>query len=104
MLGLLLFIASFSGAQATRHFEIINNCPFTATIYINGQSQGSLPALGGTTTRDFPDSWSGLIYTDLNRGNPAGPGTTRAGFYGPVSDCDHGQGFSMVDEVFIWPS
>lgn len=84
-LAFAFLLGAVTTVKATRHFEIINNCPFNATIYINGQSQGALPALGGSTTRDFPDNWSGLIYTDLNRGNPAGPGTTRAGFYGPAS-------------------
>jgi len=79
----ILFLCLLCTVQAAHHFEIINNCPFRATIYINGQSQGQLLALGGRTSRDFPDDWSGFIYTDLNRGNPAGPGTTRAGFYGP---------------------
>lgn len=82
LLSLFIAFATSRVVLGTRHFDIVNNCPFSATIYINGQSQGSLPALGGRLARDYPDNWSGLIYTDLNQGNPEGPGTTRAGFYG----------------------
>ncbi|RDB19628.1 Extracellular exo-alpha-L-arabinofuranosidase [Hypsizygus marmoreus] len=77
-----LALAISRSVLAVRHYDIVNNCPFSATIYINGQSQGSLPALGGKLARDYPENWSGLIYTDLNQGNPEGPGTARAGFYG----------------------
>lgn len=78
---LLVGLAVSYAVSATRHYDIVNNCPFSATIYINGQSQGSV-LQNGKLTRDFPDNWSGFIYTNLNQGNPDGSGTTRAGFYG----------------------
>ncbi|KAF9456845.1 ricin B lectin domain-containing protein [Collybia nuda] len=67
-------------ALATRKYSIVNSCPSAVTLYINGESQGLLAANGGTTTRDFPNTWSGFIYTDANGGNQNGAGTTRAGF------------------------
>ena len=70
---------------ATRHYDIVNNCPLPITLYINGESQGTLGSSGGSTSRDFADGWSGFIYTDFNRGNQDGAGTVRAGFYGTVS-------------------
>ncbi|CAA7262364.1 unnamed protein product [Cyclocybe aegerita] len=67
--------------RATRHYSIVNNCPLSINLYINGESQGSL-ASQAVTTRDFADGFSGFIYTDFNRGNVDGAGTVRAGFFG----------------------
>ncbi|KAF5310428.1 hypothetical protein D9611_012245 [Ephemerocybe angulata] len=71
-------------ALANRHFDIVNNCPLSINLVINGNVQGSL-ASGATTTRDLPDIWSGFIYTDFNQGNVDGAGTVRAGFEGTNS-------------------
>lgn len=68
-----------------REYIILNQCPSAITLYINGESQGSLAANGGSTTRELIDNWSGFIYTDANGGNQNGTGTTRAGFYGQAS-------------------
>lgn len=82
-----VLVASLLTTQvlALRHYSIVNSCPSAVTLYINGESQGSLAANGGTTTRDFNNTWSGLIYTDANGGNKNGTRTTRAGFFGDVS-------------------
>ncbi|KAF9522162.1 ricin B lectin domain-containing protein [Crepidotus variabilis] len=81
LLSLATFIISPLVA-ATRHYNIVNNCPLPITLFINGESQGTLSSSGGSTTREYPDGWSGFIYTDFNRGNQDGAGTVRAGFYG----------------------
>jgi hypothetical protein len=69
--------------NANTHYDIINNCGISINLFINGENQGVLASAGGSTTRDLPETWSGLIYTDFNRGNQDGYGTVRAGFYGP---------------------
>lgn len=71
-------------AQASRRYNIVNNCPSTINIFINGNSQGSISS-GGVVRHTFNNSFSGLIYTNANGGAQSGAGTTRAGFYGPVS-------------------
>jgi len=70
---------------ATRHIVIVNQCPSAINLYTSGVLQQSLPANGGQTTRDVADTFSDFFYTDVNGGNANGVGTTRAGFYGPVS-------------------
>ncbi|TEB22175.1 hypothetical protein FA13DRAFT_1641838, partial [Coprinellus micaceus] len=67
--------------SANRHFDIINNCPLPVNVVINGAVFETLPS-GGNTTRDFPDIWSGFIYSDSNQGNADGAATIRAGFEG----------------------
>ncbi|RXW18943.1 hypothetical protein EST38_g6918 [Candolleomyces aberdarensis] len=79
----LLFLLP-SAVLANRHFDIINNCPLSLNLLINGNFEGTL-ASGGSTTRDFPDVWSGVIYSDFNRGNVDTAGTVRAGFQGTNS-------------------
>jgi hypothetical protein len=78
----LLFLLP-TAVLANRHFDIINNCPLSLNLLINGNFEGTL-ASGGSTTRDFPDVWSGVIYSDFNRGNVDTAGTVRAGFQGTV--------------------
>ncbi|PPQ75089.1 hypothetical protein CVT24_010154 [Panaeolus cyanescens] len=83
---LFLSIASLSLPTviiANTHYDIVNNCGISLDLYINGVNQGTLASSGGSTTRDLPETWSGFIYTDFNRGNADGYGTVRAGFYGP---------------------
>ncbi len=70
-------------AVATRHYDIVNNCPSSIDLFINGESQGALAA-GATTTRDFVSAWSGFIYTTSNSDRSDGSHTTRAGFFGEV--------------------
>lgn len=82
---LALLVPFTQVVTAIRHYDIINNCPLPITLYINGESQGTLTSSGGSTTRDLPDGWSGFIYTDFNQGNEDGTATVRAGFYGTVS-------------------
>jgi len=77
-----LLILSTPFAVVARLFTIVNQCPESITLFINGESQGSLNARDGTTTRNFPRTWSGFIYTSANGGNQNGTGTTRAGFFG----------------------
>jgi hypothetical protein len=71
--------------HAARQYLITNKCPKPITLFINGESQGTLTANGGSTQRTFDNTFSGLIYTDANGGNQNGVGTTRAGFFGQVS-------------------
>ncbi|KAF8147701.1 G-X-X-X-Q-X-W domain-containing protein [Crassisporium funariophilum] len=80
---IFIALAASSCASAARRYNIVNNCPLAINLYINGENQGSLASYGaGQTTRDFPDGWSGFIYSDFNQGNADGAGTVRAGFYG----------------------
>ncbi|KAF8652201.1 hypothetical protein AX16_004504 [Volvariella volvacea WC 439] len=66
-----------------RSIIIRNKCPLPINLIINGESQGPLYANGGETQREYPDWWSGFIYTDAARGGaPNTDGLTRAGFYG----------------------
>ncbi|KDR77633.1 hypothetical protein GALMADRAFT_224914 [Galerina marginata CBS 339.88] len=92
---------------AERLITVTNRCPQAITLYINGQTQGSL-ATNSITNRTFDDAWSGLIYTDANGGGANGASTTRAGFYGPtnyyyvVMDPNHlNTGVSIVPKVLI---
>lgn len=80
---LSVLLSSGLGAVATRHYNIVNNCPSSIDLFINGESQGAL-ATGATTTRDFDSPWSGFIYTTSNSGRSDGSHTTRAGFFGEV--------------------
>ncbi|KAK7055961.1 carbohydrate-binding module family 13 protein [Favolaschia claudopus] len=66
----------------TRLYNIVNNCPISISLYINGDNQGVLASSGGFTTRTVDNNWSGFIYTDANQGNVDGSGTVRAGFFG----------------------
>ncbi|KAF9457289.1 G-X-X-X-Q-X-W domain-containing protein [Collybia nuda] len=68
--------------QAARRYNIVNNCPSTISVFINGNGQGPVPS-GDTITRTFNNNFSGLIYSNANGGSSSGSGTTRAGFYGP---------------------
>ncbi|KAF5342539.1 hypothetical protein D9611_001229 [Ephemerocybe angulata] len=65
---------------ADRTLNIINSCPSSITVYVNGESAGSL-ATGATVTKSVADDWSGFIYSNVNapEGN-TGAGTTKAGF------------------------
>ncbi|KAJ2913301.1 hypothetical protein MD484_g7108, partial [Candolleomyces efflorescens] len=83
LLSSIVFLLS-TAVLANRHFDIINNCPLSLNLLINGNFEGTL-ASGGSTTRDFPDVWSGVIYSDFNRGNVDTAGTVRAGFQGTNS-------------------
>jgi hypothetical protein len=84
-LGLLSFLVLQTiGVQASRQYNILNKCPSDITLYINGTSQGTLPASGGFVQEIFANDFDGFIYTDANGGNSNGSGTTRAGFYGTV--------------------
>ncbi|KAJ6587539.1 G-X-X-X-Q-X-W domain-containing protein [Mycena vulgaris] len=80
LLGALLVVVPT--ALATRLYNITNNCPIPVTLYINGESRGTLASSGGFTTRTVDNNWSGFIYTDANQGNIDGSGTVRAGFFG----------------------
>lgn len=75
-------LLSAYGVFGSRIYNIVNNCPLSINLFINGQSEGSLASYGGTTSRTVSDTWSGFIYTDFNRGNQDGAGTVRAGFFG----------------------
>jgi hypothetical protein len=80
-----LFLLVLPGLQVhaatTLNYIVTNQCPQAITVFINGQSQGSLAAKGGSIQRTF-DNFDGFIYTDANGGNKDGTGTTRAGFFG----------------------
>ncbi|KAG5636892.1 hypothetical protein H0H81_006512 [Sphagnurus paluster] len=77
-----LFTLPLLSSQAlARLYTILNNCPQDITLYINGESQGTL-GKGAVTTRQTIKNWSGFIYTDANGGSATGERTTRAGFYG----------------------
>ena len=84
LLSLLIFQAIT--VHAIRQYTITNNCPDASTLYINGASQGTLAASGGSTQQMMNNTFEGLIYLDVNGGNQDGSGTTRAGFYGTVSN------------------
>ncbi|EAU81416.1 hypothetical protein CC1G_05246 [Coprinopsis cinerea okayama7 len=76
-----LLILSSDVAYGVKRYEIVNNCPLSANLYINHDAQGTLAANGGTVTREYSDEWDGYIFTDLNRGNARDrAGTIRAGF------------------------
>ena len=80
-----ILLAFSSIALANLQFTINNKCPQPITLYINGESQGSL-ASNGVISKIYSNNWSGFIYTNLNAGSGnTGVGTTRAGFYGNVS-------------------
>jgi hypothetical protein len=84
--GLLsLLVLQAIAVHAMRDYTITNNCPGASTLYINGASQGTLAANGGSTQQSMNNTFEGLIYLDVNGGNQDGSGTTRAGFYGTVS-------------------
>lgn len=79
-----VFLSSGLGAQAQRHYNIVNNCPTSINLYINGVAEGSLTT-GASTSRNFSSSWDGFIYTTSNGAELDGSRTTRAGFYGESS-------------------
>lgn len=82
-----ILLAFSSIALANLQFTINNKCPQPITLYINGESQGSL-ASNGIISKIYSNNWSGFIYTNLNAGSGnTGVGTTRAGFYGNVRHC-----------------
>ncbi|KAF9466905.1 G-X-X-X-Q-X-W domain-containing protein [Collybia nuda] len=89
MLKRSLFLLGFTNilslsAVLARVFTITNRCPLPVTLYVSGGRQGTLNADGGTTQREFPEDWSGYIYTDANGGNgEKSERVARAGFYGP---------------------
>ncbi|KAJ8453796.1 hypothetical protein ONZ45_g19565 [Pleurotus djamor] len=80
----LFSLLSATAVLAVRQYNIVNNCPLGINLFINGESQGSLASYGGSTSRTFPDGWSGFIYTDFNRGNQDGAGTSN--YYYIVKD------------------
>lgn len=85
---LLLSFTSILGLPVVfaRVFTILNRCPLPVTLYVSGGRQGILNADGGTTQREFPEDWSGYIYTDANGGDgEKSLRVARAGFYGLVS-------------------
>jgi hypothetical protein len=70
---------------ADKTFNIVNGCPSAITIYVNGDSRGSVAA-GATIVNTVADNWTGFIYSNVNApdGN-TGAGTTKAGFVNQVS-------------------
>lgn len=91
MVKLALLLLSFTSilslpAVCARVFTISNRCPLPVTLYVSGGRQGILNSDGGTTQREFPEDWSGYIYTDANGGDgEKSVRVARAGFYGLVS-------------------
>lgn len=84
---------------AVRQYTIVNECPTSIPLYVNGASQGTIGS-GGNITRTYPNSWDGVMYTSANGGNQnAIFGTSRAGFYGPVSSKSwHGTSLEIKDK------
>lgn len=72
-------------ANAARTIKIVNNCPTAIKVFVNGNSQGSLNAKGGSSSTSVPNNFSGYIYTSANGGAQSAAGSTRAGFFGSVS-------------------
>jgi hypothetical protein len=68
-----------------RSFTVINKCPRWIRIWVDGNSQGWLSPNSGSKVLNYPNDFSGLIYTNANGGNQDGSRTTRAGFEGQVS-------------------
>ncbi|KAJ3511872.1 hypothetical protein NLJ89_g3855 [Agrocybe chaxingu] len=79
-----LVILSSTAALAERLVTIVNRCPQTISVFINGQTQGLLTP-NEATNRTYEDTWAGLIYSTTNEGGANGAGTTRAGFYGQTN-------------------
>lgn len=89
-LGLLsLLLLKTTAVHAAGTYTVTNNCPVASTLYMNGYSQGTLAANGGTFQTDFNSveaKFDGFWYLDVNGGNSNGSTSTRAGFYGSVGD------------------
>lgn len=70
---------------AERTLNIVNKCPRPIAVYINGESQGSIPS-GGTAAKNVTDDWEGFVYSNVNapEGN-TGSGSTKAALVGKVS-------------------
>jgi hypothetical protein len=80
-----ILLSTTLGSLATRYYEILNNCPQTIQIYVNGESQGSVDAQKAIT-HNYQDDFSGFIYSDANGAVTNGTWhMTRAAFNGTVS-------------------
>jgi len=97
-----------SSIHATRVMTIVNRCPTSINLFINGQAQGTLNQDGGSTSRTYDDNFSGLIYSTANGGQSNGAQSTRAGFYGQtnyyyiVKDPNHlNVGISIVPRILL---
>jgi hypothetical protein len=102
---LVQFLAVLSwgvlGVFADRQLNLINACPQAITIFVSGESQGSI-ASGATVTKSVPDDWSGFIYSNVNapEGN-TGAGTTKAGFVAEVRSSHLYASFQVADIWFV---
>jgi len=69
---------------AERTLNIRNACPQAITIFVNGESMGSV-ATGARAVKRVPDNWNGFVFSNVNalEGN-TGAGTTKAGFVNQV--------------------
>ncbi|KAF8883643.1 ricin B lectin domain-containing protein, partial [Gymnopilus junonius] len=94
------------GCISSDVFSIVNLCPHTITLYINGESHGPLSTFTAINAT-FNNTWSGMIYTDANGGRGNGNSTMRAGFYGSVrasyyyivKDADMNTGLSIIPQL-----
>ncbi|KAJ2918185.1 hypothetical protein MD484_g2219, partial [Candolleomyces efflorescens] len=80
LLALLLLWSLSTVVTADKTFNIVNGCPSAITVYVNGDSRGSVAA-GATIVNTVADDWTGFVYSNVNapEGN-TGAGTTKAGF------------------------
>ncbi|KAJ2934090.1 hypothetical protein H1R20_g3004, partial [Candolleomyces eurysporus] len=77
---LLPLLALGTLVTADKTFNIANGCPNAITIYVNGESRGSV-APGASIVNTVADNWTGFIYSNVNApGGNTGAGTTKAGF------------------------
>ncbi|RXW19364.1 hypothetical protein EST38_g6502 [Candolleomyces aberdarensis] len=77
---LLPLLALGALVTADKTFNIANGCPNAITIYVNGESRGSV-APGAAIVNTVADNWTGFIYSNVNApGGNTGAGTTKAGF------------------------
>ena len=82
-----LFLSALTSLQifavAGRTFNVLNLCPQSISVYINGEKNASLSS-SQAINLTLEDTWSGLIYTTANGGSGSGKGSVKAGFIGAV--------------------
>ncbi|PPQ90638.1 hypothetical protein CVT25_006621 [Psilocybe cyanescens] len=67
ILGALLLLFAFVGANARHVYTIKNNCPAPIKIFIGDKSQGFIEPQK-FIIKSYPEKWSGFIYTSSNGG------------------------------------
>ncbi|PPR04288.1 hypothetical protein CVT26_004075 [Gymnopilus dilepis] len=83
-----LFLLALTSLQifavAGRTFNVLNLCPQSISVYINGENNASLSS-SQAINLTLEDTWSGLIYTTANGGSESGKGSVKAGFIGAAN-------------------